>query len=833
VAVNGQRLEPMAIARFLNDQGKKGKFCMSFEVDEMTALSIKSTRFMNANKGPRLLRDQARQELQELLGCTDLTELGQQSEEQRKAQLSDARLARLLVDAHAVFEAEVLLGGSSGEEEARHMSLLKALEADDAPAVRDFLKSDPPIDLRRRDEDGNMPIHVARSVACAMPILTTSRETRNLLNTDGRNPLNEQVSRRLDGVPRDYMQLILGPHEEEARRMLLQPDHEYISAAMRMSDADLRSVMGLIPPWDRVAAALRLEMTEVIPALRELAGDEWPGLLAFHCFRDVLRAATHTERSWARLGAVWNCMARMLSGCINREDGALEAAKAMLKTTKGPCLPPVDMRLPYRRALEDLMSELHRKSAEVLQSIYDMLTGDAAKWLKWDLKDELSEDLLPDEFTSVGLFPRLRMDYKVGSGSTASPEVTPAWAVSTENPTLDVVYNDLRRVGMLGDVRMKDSAYDMLRLGGMGEVAPLSQDSGSMWITRCYGAYLRGVCQCQQTSLRAAVQGSMGEDVVLGETLLMRAEAKQFPRIMEKTLQRIEEINHELKDAGIHLGDRAHIMLRTSAAFICDINGITMVAETPEELRALYGKLVATFRLLRTKNTYLASTSTDYRDVKLFLGVNTDVGELVVEAQLILAEGFREKRWMHLPYTFIRGDLDWPYIRTGPSADSGFREGWCLYHGIKGTMCKRDFEEAERVLVTAARQGHFVARGLCHREGWGGYRRDEDKALSCFKAAAKAEHSQAGRREGKCRLAMFHLGAITNVAASRERGLLLLLEAAKEGEPEAVYQLAIHEFRYEEQRNLIKEAANFGHQRAKERLSGYMTATRKVLNGEL
>jgi len=707
----------------------------------------------------------------------------------------------------------VLLGESSGEEEARHLALLEALSDESQSAdVKGLLIGMSGPDLLRRDEDGNMPLHVVRGPEWAEWLQTLAPEMRDARNADGRNPLNEQLVRNPDGLPPGMLGVLTGKDDGAAREVLLSRDAEGVCAAMRLQGDDLKSVRSLLPDWELVCDALGADVPEILPRLEALGGKDWPGLLSLHCFRDVLAEGTHTAASWERLGIVWKALSRALRGCLTREAGALEAAKALLQATKGPLRPPVDMRLPYKHALDELMHELRRSSGEVLAANYERLDGPEAQWLKSDLCDGLSPELAPDELASHGLQPRLRMDFRLQSGGGAPSAVRPAW-VTADTPELDKIYADLKAVGMLGHVRKKDAAYDMLRLGGMGEVEASPGQAESLWVTRCYAAHLRGVCQGQLDRLGERIQAAVGDLAVLGETLFLRKEAKRFPRLMEKTLQRVEEIGGELRELDVELGARA---LRQAAASICDINGVTLVGDTPQKLRALYERLAQSFRLLRTKNTYLeaADNATDYRDLKAFIAVDCGIGELVVEVQLILADDYNEKQWIHLPYVYARGDMEWHHSRTGASVDNLFNEGWRLCHGIQGSMSRHDMRQAERLLVSAAVQGHFVARGLCHTNGWGAYQQDSKKAVGCFVVAAEAADGQAGKPEAKCRLGAYYLGAVKDVMTCRRRGVKLLEEAAGEGEPEAAYQLSTHGYDYDEQRRWLKVAADLGHKKA-------------------
>merc|ERR1712232_292763 len=153
-----------------------------------------------------------------------------------------------------------------------------------------------------------------------------------------------------------------------------------------------------------------------------------------------------------------------------------------------------------------------------------------------------------------------------------------------------------------------------------------------------------------------------------------------------------------------------------------------------------------------------------------------------------------QKQWMHLPYAFHRGDFDWHYTTSGPSAEERFQVGWRFYHGIDGSRKEADMRKARESCLAAAKRGHFLARALCYREGWGRFQQDDGKALADFTAAA-----DAGRSEGKCRLGISLCHAVNGFSANFDRGLALLREAAGQGEVEAMYRLGLHEQGFDDQ----------------------------------
>merc|ERR1712217_253784 len=239
--------------------------------------------------------------------------------------------------------------------------------------------------------------------------------------------------------------------------------------------------------------------------------------------------------------------------------------------------------------------------------------------------------------------------------------------------------------------------------------------------------------------------------------------------------------------------------------------GVTLLGKTPDDIRVLYDR-VRSVPVLRVKNTYQATVVSDsnYRDIKMWPAIETGIGKLLVEVQLILASSFQEKKWMHLPYAFVRGDFDWGYTTEGRSAEDLFREGWRLYHGIDGDYDDVAFKQAKTSLVDAARRGHFLARGLCYKEGWARVK-DDARAMADFKAAA-----EMGRNEGKIRVAIMQVNAITNYAQNRKNAMRLLREAAAgdDPEPEAMYQLGVYEQSMDDQKNWLQRAKRLGHRRA-------------------
>jgi len=804
IAINGFPMDPTEVRTEFERLNRSWQRCsLMFELDEQSkdsAVSAMESR-----------RTRALREIKELTGCSEAAMLSELTPERRAELLQDRHLACMLVEAHAVDWAAILLDHMPAEGAVKRESLVQSVRKcpPSLPEVDKAIASMEPQDLLRRDGDGNVPLHFAKSEACVKMLVERTPDARNVVNIAGRTPLNERLVQ--GGIIFDC-DLDIGP-DKSVRDALLCCDTKGICAAMRTYDDRFQKVAAKLRSWEEVRAALESDTARILRGLETLGGEHWPGLIAFHCFRDVMKEGCHTEVSWTRLTTVWECIHRLLECCLRREERALAPAKALLRATKGPCCPPIDMRLPYRLQLVDFMGELQRSTGDALSKQYDHLNGHAATWLKYELRDNLCADFVEDALVGRGLQPKLRMDFELVSGTSAAEKIKPPW-IQSATPDFQQLSSDLVEVGMVGQSNPDDIAYDTLRLAGMDDVDQtddVSEHSDALTLTRLYGAYLRGVCQGQQKQVTEAIRLAIGEAAVIGETLIARTEAKSFPRILAKTMEAVGEIKKELAELGVDYDEQVDYALQTTAALVVDVNGVTLIGETPEDLQSFFEMLDASLTILRIKNTYnsSANTSAGYRDIKVWPCVETDVGMLVVEVQLILAAAFAEKKYMHLPYAFLRGDFDWDYLSLGPSAEELFCTGWRLFHGIEGAMEESDMKQAKESCIGAAKRGHFLARGMCHKQGWGVFGKNHEKALDDFAAAA-----EAGRREGKCKLGVNLINAVSNAMVNRDRGLKLLFEAADEGELEAMYQLGLCERDYRDQKAWLDKAARSGHRRA-------------------
>lgn len=804
IAVNGEKLPAREVAQEIERLNRCWQRCeVIFEVDEQSGERMQSAmedRIMAAQR-----------EFLEMFGCNDWADLDMEglSDEAKSDILRDHRLPKLLVDAKGVFAALALLDIIPGSGFRERKELIDAVLADDVATVARIIGPMAPQELLVRDGDGNTPLHLAKGEACVNLLVRKCPEAQMVLNNAGRNPLNERLARLRKGLRFD---LLAGTCENpgDLRDILLLCDDRNICAAMRVVSADFEGASRELPTWEQTCEALDKRPEKILPALEHLGGPNWPGLIGFHCFREAMQEGCHTSHTWSRLRTLWCTLRRLLEGCQSRDDTCLAPAKALLRASKGPCCPPIDMRLPYRKDLMTLMTELEHDSGAEVARQYDHLSGRGATWLKHDLEDDLSNSIMPNSLVKKGLQPRLRMDFQLESGTAAPSMLVPDW-IQSDKPDFAQILADLASVGAVSG-KPEDAVYEMLRLAGMGEDVnsdKSNEDAESIPLIRLYCAFLRGVCDMYKDTLTQSVLDALGGTVVPGRSFFSRTEVKGFPRICVKAMEALAEIKDEIKKNGLDRNAEVDFLLQRCGAFVNDINGCTVVGNSPEEMKELVAKLQEAMPVLRVKNTYRETAiAADYRDIKIWPCIETDIGHLLVEVQVILAEGYEAKKWMHLPYAFKRGDFDWHH-GSGLSIQEQFFMAWRLYTGIEGSYEDDDFNVAKKFCTKAATGGHLVARAICRKEGWGKFRKDERKAMSDFEEAA-----EAGLPEAKTKIGVSLVNAMSNITTNMRRGAELLREAAAEGELEAIFQLGIIEGDYRAQKALLQKAANLGHQRA-------------------
>jgi len=137
-------------------------------------------------------------------------------------------------------------------------------------------------------------------------------------------------------------------------------------------------------------------------------------------------------------------------------------------------------------------------------------------------------------------------------------------------------------------------------------------------------------------------------------------------RMWEKMREEMKEFAEDKMAVSVKPADWSSLAKQV-ASFICDICGVTFVAENEQILQGAFTKVERSgLHVVRTKNGFFKDTCTianaNYRDLKIWIEHPTSRGPLIVEVQMQLKKFADEKRWMHLPYTIRRGSYDWPHV---------------------------------------------------------------------------------------------------------------------------------------------------------------------------
>eukprot|EP00927_Polykrikos_kofoidii_P022897 TRINITY_DN21239_c0_g3_i1.p1 TRINITY_DN21239_c0_g3~~TRINITY_DN21239_c0_g3_i1.p1 ORF type:complete len:959 (+),score=254.44 TRINITY_DN21239_c0_g3_i1:276-2879(+) len=307
----------------------------------------------------------------------------------------------------------------------------------------------------------------------------------------------------------------------------------------------------------------------------------------------------------------------------------------------------------------------------------------------------------------------------------------PEWVMTQD---LEQMAEDLRRVGEIGASGNIDAEYELFCLAGSHlDQVVVNEDIVS---ARWYAAFLRGLYQRHQLELYKAVQEGLGPAAQRPEAFVYRTTAKGFERLCEKILEAIKEMGLEMQsrpgfseakevvedkrkfenvDSQLLVEGQAadvvrkelpqreiktrkeHVqtVVRMSGNFICDISGCSFIAKDAQELKAAYENLIRPrpkMTCVRVKNGFAKCLPGQgvYRDLKVWMEMETPEGPLIAEVQLHLKQFYEQKSWTHLPYVVRRGSYDWQHLRAKLTAalDDVARKNARV--GLKNAMHHKD-----------------------------------------------------------------------------------------------------------------------------------------------
>lgn len=473
--------------------------------------------------------------------------------------------------------------------------------------------------LNRRDDHSEVLLHKVKSIAMYHVLLNHNKAAEDYRNWDGHTPLQVYTNSCTD----DIDQIVRLAKDDIGQMLTLDGDN--VSTCMRLGRDGRAVVETHFSDWDLVQKALRSPYP--LATLKKVVSPPgfWTEVLHYHLFHEheVWEKGRMSSRAQTRLMELWRSIRSLLLAIGDRSNGdtelavatrALSEVKALLHATKGPRT--LDARQPYRAELTRYMAQLQLQSQRVLEDFYDGLSGVAASELR-GIPSGLHPELVPDPLVKkTGIQQSLRMDYDLScaeghAGERVSSTMGAARVMKLEPPpwvfsnkpaeNKREVLEDLMSVGMIENDGHE--AFQLVRLA-VGGLSYKEGDSDYHFQTlHWYAAWLRGTCQVNQGYIKDRMMEALGAlgpvEGYKGQTgnISFRREAKGFPRICEKTWERMAEIRQELqeireRDSNQFTADEQFkILMSQTAAYICDIAGCTFIAESPEELLAAFGAL--------------------------------------------------------------------------------------------------------------------------------------------------------------------------------------------------------------------------------------------------
>jgi hypothetical protein len=475
--------------------------------------------------------------------------------------------------------------------------------------------------LIRRDDNSEVLLHKVQSIAMYHVLLKYYSENPDVYtNWEGQTPLQVYMNSYTDNIEE-----IKRMAEEDIEQMLTL-DGDNVSTCMRLGRDGRAVAEEHFSTWEDVQGALRSAHPVATLKAVVVPTGFWAEVLHYHLFHEheVWEKGRMSSRAPPRLLEVWRSIRVLLVRIGDRNNGetelvvateALNQVKALLHASKGPRT--LDARQPYRAELTRYMAQLQLQSQRVLEDFYGGLSGAAAEELR-GIPSGLHPELVPDPLVrKTGIQQSLRMDYELScaerhadervSDKTGSAKIMklepPAWVFSKQPAEKKrEVLEDLVSVGMI-EKDGQDGAFQLVRLAVGVQSDKEVDDDYHFQTLHWYAAWLRGTCEVNKDYIHDRMMEALGAlrpvEGYKGETgnISFRKEAKGFPRICEKTRERMDEIRQDLQqirerdDKDLTVDEHFKLLMSQTAAYICDIAGCTFIAEDPGEALAAFGAL--------------------------------------------------------------------------------------------------------------------------------------------------------------------------------------------------------------------------------------------------
>lgn len=362
-------------------------------------------------------------------------------------------------------------------------------------------------------------------------------------------------------------------------------------------------------------------------------------LLHLTCFGEetVWKDGLHTQRSKERLTVVGNCL-RMLFAEFEKvgvsdtkaahETNALAAKliKCILHATMGPCHELLDPREPYWDSILVVLGELSAKTKVVLDAEFQRVQLDEIPRFELKVSPHQIDKLLPQDMPER-TWCQLRQDLL----ACRTVWQHPLW-VTESDP--EAALQDLQKKGIISKGR--DAIYQFQQeVGGCSPGLTLSDSL----IMKCDAYIRRWKCNKHQDAVKWHFTNLAKECGLNPEKCLhARSEAKGMRRLIAKTDETLEAIlcnykglNEAARRQGAQVQELTRQMLRTAGDFTVDVNGVTLVAETQQELLNLFRQIARKdwdsdgFWLVRVQNNFHKScpeNRSGYRDLKVWVAVH-------------------------------------------------------------------------------------------------------------------------------------------------------------------------------------------------------------------
>lgn len=504
------------------------------------------------------------------------------------------------------------------------------------------------------DAHGNVALHVTIFPELVAELIKAEPKAISIRNWDGRTPLEEQCL-RLKTENASRFTMLQAWRTAAGANPFFQISPETGRTPYGLLSADERDSLKLAPGWPVIQAAVQIsdavQLTRSLRNLRAKCGEATEGMMQYHLF-----AEPGPDEHRERVCLVWDAIRILLrasAGCqpesFDLSDKMIEQCQELgrwllVATRGGKAFGNKNTRAPYLTDYADCVVELQQNSFKGLQKLYNELEDTTAG--DWLVSHPPMKEVSGDVELPFGY--RLRMDLDLKAQDFEELRA-PSWP------------HDCDLGAALADLEQLNVALPAADIVANAPKEVNANDIQSLfaWL---HARWLQAICESVREECFQKIKTWF--DAFHPVQAIIPDKCKSHEQVWTKAKYYLETMNKKNVDAKNVDTERAKA---TPAYFVCDILEIQFVYASAEDIQKVYQNLEALtwahdrLRLVKTQNLFHERTLTPaggYRDLKVWIAIETSAGPFVTEVILHLADFYKDRYKMLLPFECFRGTFE-------------------------------------------------------------------------------------------------------------------------------------------------------------------------------